>query len=82
MAAFFSYYDRLIRTNLPSLELRRLRADLTLLYNILRNNLYISRNMFVLRSNMVLPSINTRSHSLRLFISHVNSNVVKYAFSH
>ena len=55
-----SYSDRLIKTNFPnSLELRRLRADLTLLYNILHNNLYISRNMFVLRSNMVLSSVNT-----------------------
>ena len=38
--------------------------------------------MFVLRSNMVLSSFYTRGHSLRLFISHVNSNVVKYAFFH
>ena len=38
--------------------------------------------MLVLRSNMVLPSVNTRGHSLRMFISHVNSNIVKYAFFH
>ena len=38
--------------------------------------------MFVLRSNMVLSSVNTRGHSLRWFISHVNSNVVKDAFFH
>ena len=38
--------------------------------------------MFVLRSNMVLSFVNTRGHSLRLFISHVNSNVVKYALFH
>ena len=44
-----SHSDRLIETNLHSLELRRLRADLALLHNILHNNLYILRNMFVLR---------------------------------
>ena len=77
-----SYSDRLIKTNFSTLELRRLRADFTLLYNILHNNLYISRNKFVLRSNVVLSSVNTRGHSLRLFISHVNLNVVKYAFFH
>ena len=38
--------------------------------------------MFVLRSNMVLSSVNTRNYSVRLFISHVNSNVVKYALFH
>ena len=31
---------------------------------------------------MVLSSVNTRSHSLTLFISHINSNVVKYVFFH
>ena len=31
---------------------------------------------------MVLFSVNTRDHSLRLFQAQVNSNVVKYAFFH
>ena len=29
-----------------------------------------------------LSSVYTRGHCLRLFIAHVNSNVVKYAFFH
>jgi hypothetical protein len=38
--------------------------------------------MFTLRSNAVSSTINTRGHNLRLFISHLNTNVVKYAFFH
>ena len=36
-----SYQDRLIVTNLPSLEIRRLRTYCILLYNILHKKLYI-----------------------------------------
>ena len=54
-----SYSDELIKINPPSLELRRLRADLTFLHN----------NQYILRLNMVLFSVNAHGHSLRLFIS-------------
>ena len=47
---------------------------------MLHSKVYISRNMFVLRSNMVLSYVNMRGHSLRLFITHANFNVVTYAF--
>ena len=44
--------------------------------------MYLSQNMFLLRSNMVLSTVNTQGHYLRLFISHVNNNFAQYAFFH
>jgi len=77
-----TYPDRLTATNLPSLEIRRLRNDCVLLYNILHNNLYFPHNMFTFRSDVVTSNINTRGHNQRLFIEHINSDTVKYAFFH
>jgi hypothetical protein len=77
-----SYPDRLIVTNLPSLEIRRIRNDCILLYNILHGRFYCINNMFTLRDNVVSSSVVTRGNNYRLFISHVNSNIVKYAFFH
>ena len=48
--SFLSYSERLINIMLHSLKLKRLRVDLTSMYNILHNNLYTFSNFFILSS--------------------------------
>ena len=75
-----SYQDRLIVTNLPSLEIRRLRTDCILLYNILHKKIFTLHNMFTFRSDVSNSNVATREHNLKLFISHLNCNIVKFSF--
>jgi len=59
-----SYSERLAALDLESLEIRRLRADLTLYYKILNNLVHISRNL--LPSAPTSPIVHTRSVAPRL----------------
>ena len=59
-----SYSERLAALDLESLEIRRLRADLTLYYKILNNLVHISRDL--LPSAPPPPAVHTRSVAPRL----------------
>ena len=73
----FSYTDRLFLLDLESLEVRRLKADLTMYYKILHNLVDISVNdFFEIRYN----SHNTRGHSLTLRCRNFNNNLMKNSF--
>ena len=57
-----SYPERLCKANINSLELRRLRADLTLCYKILHKHVCIdTNNLFILDNNNL-----TRGHRFKL----------------
>ena len=75
-----SYPERLFVTDLPSLEIKRLRYDCVLLYNILHGNLYIINNFFLYRFVAISSIINTRGHDFRLVITLVDCNVKMYFF--
>ena len=75
-----SYLERLFGTTLPSLEIRWVRYDCVLLYNIRHGNLYSINNYFIYRSDVINSLINTRGHNFRLFFTHVDCNVNKCSF--
>jgi hypothetical protein len=77
-----NYSERLVYLNLPLLELRRLRADCNLMYNIMHNKFYTMQNLFNLRSDAVSTNVITRGHNLRVFAQYSNCNIVKYSFFH
>jgi hypothetical protein len=58
-----SYGERLIKASLPTLELRRLRADLVLCYKILNGVVKISSSDTLFEIN---PDSKTRGHPLKL----------------
>jgi hypothetical protein len=57
-----SYPERLLKANLNSLEIRRLRADLTLCYKILHNHVCIDFSKLF----EIIKNDRTRGHSFRL----------------
>ena len=57
-----SYPERLIKANLNSLELRRVRADLILCYKMLHNLICIDMKLFFYKDN----NDKTRGHSFKL----------------
>jgi len=62
-----SYSERLIRLHLPTLEMRRLMADLTTFYKLLNGLIDIdSTNFFVVSTN-----IQTRGNSCKLKKNHI-----------
>ncbi|MFZ2538547.1 MAG: reverse transcriptase family protein, partial [Oscillospiraceae bacterium] len=72
-----SYYDRLSKLGLPSLEHRRLLIDLQTCYNIIHKNYCIDPlKFFTFSSN---PS--ARGHSLRLTYPIAKTNSKKFFFS-
>ena len=77
-----NYPARLTLLNLPSLELRRLRIDCNLMYNIMHNKFYTIQNLFVLRSDIVTSQVITHGHNLKVFAQPSNCNTVKYSFFH
>ena len=62
-----SYIDRLHHLNLPSLQYRRLRGDLLLLYQIINNHYNINTENLLTFSNTT-----TRGHTMKLFKPHTN----------
>ena len=63
------YVDRLAMLHLPSLQYRRLRRDLILLYRIYHNNLGINFTDYFTTSHVTF----TRGHSCKLFKLHAIS---------
>ena len=73
----FSYTGRLFLLDLESLELRRLKANLTMYFKILHKLVDISVNdLFEIRD----ISHNTRGHSLTLHCSNIKNNLMKNSF--
>ena len=71
-----TYSDRLKALKLPTLELRRLRADLILCYKILNNLIPCTAENF----GLILSERQSRGHSKKLAISHVRIDVRKNFF--
>jgi hypothetical protein len=72
-----SYPDRLIQLNLPSLELRRLRADLLLCYKILLGLISGPPEKF----GLCMSNATTRGHPYKLFNEHVKVKTRKHFFA-
>ena len=78
--ASLSYEDRLLRLELDSLEMRRLRQDLLFTYKIVFNLVdKAANNMFTLADT--LYSIRTRGHPYKLHLHNSRIDVRKYFFS-
>ena len=58
-----SYEERLLRCRLTTLERRRIRGDLILVYNILNNGLNLDPDKFFTR----VSNRNTRGHPMKLY---------------
>jgi len=71
-----SYPDRLVRVNLDSLVVRRLRHDLILTYKIVFSLTDMNPEDFFTFAN----SINTRGHAYKLLPSHCRVDVRKGFF--
>ena len=71
-----SYIDRLKYLNLPTLQYRRCRGDMIMVFKLL-SGVYDSNIAchFILNSNLV-----TRGHHLRLFKRHIHYDLRKYYF--
>jgi hypothetical protein len=73
-----SYPDRLKALKLDSLEQRRIVADLSLMYKIIRNLIDLEFDQFFAFSAYVGP----RSHDLKLQIPHAAVDTIKNSFSY
>ena len=71
------YVDRLTRLHLPSLQYRRLRGDLILLYRMYHNDLGINFTDYFTKSHVTF----TRDHSWKLFKPHAISRARANFFS-
>src|ERR1043165_4717823 len=74
---YVPYTDRLRMLNLPSLELRRLYADLVLCFKILHS--IISRPP--INYGLIISDRKSRGNSLKLRVDHVRVDVRKHYFS-
>jgi hypothetical protein len=74
-----SYAERLTKSNLCSLELRRLRADLVLCYKILHGltNIFNVSSMFVL-----VGSATTRGHKMKLKAAKPRLDTKRFCFAY
>ena len=72
-----SYPERLTALKLQSLEHRRLIADLTMVYNIIHDQISINTHLFT-----PSPNQNLRGHPLKLTVPLAKSNIQKHFFSH
>ena len=61
-----SYKDRLMALDLPTLELRRLRADLTMCFKILNGHMAGTPENF----GLTLSGVGTRGHNKKLYVQH------------
>ena len=73
-----SYTDRLKRTNLERLDVRRLRYDLVMAYKILFGN---SAGMDSTQFFTLSHNTNNRGHNYKLYTSAVATDTRKYLFS-
>ena len=71
------YGDRVSTLNLPSLSYQRHRADMLMVYNILRGSVSLQSEMFF---HQQLSSV-TRGHSLKLIKPHAQRSVRSNFFS-
>jgi hypothetical protein len=71
-----SYGDRLRNLGLPTLQYRRIRADLVVTYKIIKNVDKVDcTNIFP------IGKTNTRGHKPKIFKKHCRTNRRKYSFS-
>jgi hypothetical protein len=73
-----SYTQRLSKCNLPSLELRRLWADLTLCYKIIHNKVDLCSSTFFTFDDNIYS---TRGNCLKLKIPNAQSNHRRHFFA-
>ena len=73
-----TYSERLVACELPSLELRRLRADLLLCFKIVHNLIAIDFNDFF---ELEQSQYNTRGHKFKLRIPKIHNTLRKNFFS-
>ena len=71
-----TYKQRLVATNLDTLELRRLRTDLVVCYKIVFGLMKVDVNKFF----SFAPVSNTRGHRYKLFVEQSTRNVRHYFF--
>jgi len=71
-----TYKQRLVATNLDTLELRRLRADLVVCYKIVFELIKVDVNKFF----SFAPVRNTCGHRYKLFVEQSTRNVRHYFF--
>ena len=72
------YFERLKATNLSTLELRRLYADLTFCYKILNGLVAGPPN----KCGLTLANRKSRGNSFKLLIEHARVDVRKHFFGH
>ena len=72
-----SYEERLAKLQLPTLEERRKRGDMIMLYKCVEGKEKIDRNEYIIPTQ--LPS---RGHSKKLFKKRLKKDVRKYSFPH
>ena len=72
-----TYRERLVVTKLDSLELRRLRVDLIMCYNIVFRLINVDFCAFF----RFAPYCNTRGHGYKLFAEQCTHNVRYYSFA-
>ena len=72
-----SYYDRLKKSNLTSLETKRIRGDIIEIFKIYHGLTDLDPGLFFTPSQIKL-----RGHNYKIFKDRVFSNVGKYSFSY
>ena len=70
-----SYQERLNILNIDSLEVRRIKADIVLIYRMIYSLVKLEYGHFFSYNNM-----NTRGHNLKLNVQHGRINCSKYFF--
>ena len=73
-----TYSERLVACEMPSLELRRLRADLLLCFKIVNNLIALNFTEFF---ELEQSNFNTRGHKFKLKIPKINNAIRKNFFS-
>ena len=71
-----SYYDRLLNLNLDSLEVRRLKYDITAIYKLIHNHFDIHYTDFF----ELVTDNNTRGHRFKVYKRHCVVNAYKHSF--
>jgi len=72
-----TYKQRLVATNLDTLELRRLRTDLVVCYKIVFGLMKVDVNKFF----SFAPVSNTRGHQYKLFVEQSTRNIRHFFLS-
>ena len=72
-----TYPERLLHLGLPTLEYRRVRADLLQVYKIFHGIDKINPNKFF----EIAPTTSTRGHSFKIYKQRPNTNIRKHSFS-